>query len=196
MEDRDISKYFYDNLLAEQNHTYSAHMNIPIELEYTSLGSNFFNLRETLFGNKSLDPWNRVSFRVIQQIANVLQNLDPLSVNELKYGPVEKKVEAMKDNLSKGLLKRIKSELDIWQINKETEYESFLSHKPFYERVIVQHHEFSMNSGLYLLTTFLTRKNVKKGVIKSKDDPMSRFMEDTTNNPLVQEKLFNQTESK
>jgi hypothetical protein len=90
MEDDDLSKYFYENMLAEQNTTFRDHQNIPIELETTTLGSAFFSLRETLFGSRALQPWNKISFRVIQQTANVLQNLDPLSINRFESRPGDK----------------------------------------------------------------------------------------------------------
>lgn len=194
MEDRDLSKYFYDNLLSEQIYSYANHINIPVELEYTTLGANFFNLRETLFGNKCLDAWNRVSFRVIQQIANVLQNLDPLTINDLKKGPVEKKTEAMQENLSRGLQNRIRSELDLWFIKRENEYEALLNYEPFYQRVEVQHKDFALNSGLYLLTTFLTRKNIQKDFTSTVNKSAARFQDDGTNNPLLREELFNKIE--
>lgn len=118
LKEDDFKEYFTENLLAEQNFTFKNHQNIPIEIEYTDLGSSFLSLRDSLAGPKALNPFTIVSFRVIQQIANVLQNYDTNQFNR-KKGANEKKIEKMKYNLFKGLQMRIKSELDLWKESDE-----------------------------------------------------------------------------
>lgn len=198
MEDDEFSKYFFENLLSEQNLTFKEHENIPIELEYTTLGCNMYNLRETLFGTKSLDPWNKVSFRIIQQIANVLQCLDPLTVNELKLEQGEKKTEAMERNLKKGFVKRIYSELDLWYEKREVMYhEKTTTDKLFFENVRQQHRYFAHNSGLYLLITFLTKKIVRSGYASRVNVSYSIYDdEDGLNNSLLKEELYAELEIK
>ena len=125
MEDDDLSWYFFENIYAEQNFTFVDHQLIPIELEITTLGSTFFNCREALFGSKAIKPWNFISFRVIQQIANILQNLDPLSINKLEKIPGEKKTDSMMRNLQVGLQKRIQQELLLWHDSRERDYMNY-----------------------------------------------------------------------
>ena len=198
MEDDEFSKYFYENLLSEQNYTFKEHENIPIELEYTTLGCNLYNLRETLFGSKSLDPWNKVSFRIIQQIANVLQCLDPLTVNDLKLEQGEKKTEAMERNLKKGFVKRIYSELDLWYEKREIMYHEKNSvDKLFFENARQQHRFFAHNSGLYLLTTFLTKKTVRSGHMSRTNVSYSIYDDDDgLHNPLLKEELYSELDVK
>ena len=72
MSESDFKQDFIKNLLAEDENCFKNHHHVPIEIEYTELGSQFFKLRDWLIGSKSLKPFKTVSFRVIQQIANVL----------------------------------------------------------------------------------------------------------------------------
>lgn len=179
IEESDLSDYFYQNILAEENCRFEEHEFIPIEIETTFLGSSFANFKDLFFGADSLDPWNFTSFRVLQQVANILQNLDPLSINTFENISVEKITDAMTRNLKNGLRKRLNLELELWYDTREEEFQDYLKiSKPFHERVEKEHNSFISKSGIYLLISFLTKKNVKGGLIKTTLENHSIFTND------------------
>ena len=164
MSESDFKQDFIKNLLAEDENCFKDHHHIPIEIEYTELGSQFSKLRDCLIGSKSLKPFKTVSFRVIQQIANVLQHTQTTHFNMPKSSRYYHKVDEMKQNLIDGLQKRIKGEMDLWsnkeQFNNYTE--NLLHDKNFFNRMDEEHGSFAENSGLYMLVVFLTKKKKEK----------------------------------
>lgn len=150
MEEESFCKeLFIRNILSDVN-TFRDHKDTPIELEYTTLGSTFYNLRDTIFGNDALHPWTRVAFRIIQQMANVLQHLDPLSVGEQKTGVVYSVIDSMKKSLTAGFIQRINWELGIWYEETEKKFDQLWnSDSEFYRKIKAQHQDFS--NHLYFL---------------------------------------------
>ena len=118
MYEPDFIPYFTENLLTEQDFSFKNHMKIPIEIEYTALGNSFMTLRDCLAGTKALQPFTPVSFRVIQQIANVLQNYDTNKFNMMKSSQ-SRVISRMKANLITGLQLRINQEMDLWKESVE-----------------------------------------------------------------------------
>lgn len=115
MKEKEFISYFVENLRAEQDYSFKEHYNIPIEIEYTTLGTSFETLRECLAGPKSLQPFTPVSFRVIQQIANVLQGVDRSKFIRPKVLVGERKDESMRKSLEESFEQRILHEMDIWK---------------------------------------------------------------------------------
>ena len=104
-----------------------------------------------------------MSSRVIQQIANVLQNTKTTNFNKPKNSRYYI-VDEMKKNLIDGLKKRIKDEMDLWsdkdQFRKYTE--TLFHDENFYNRMDEEHGSFAHNSGLDMSVVFLTKKNKTK----------------------------------
>ena len=150
MEEESFCKdLFYKNILNDVN-TFRDHRDIPIELEYTTLGSTFYNLRDCIFGNDALHPWTRVAFRIIQQMANVLQHLDPLSLGEHKPDVFYSHIASMTESLKVGFVQRIKWELGIWYEETEMKFDQlWQNNSEFYKKVKVQHQDFA--NHLYFL---------------------------------------------
>ena len=71
----------------EQNFTLSNEFKqVPIEIETTDLGNHFVDLKSCIsMGYLSLEPYNYVSFRVIHQMANLLQLDKPKDY----YNPID-----------------------------------------------------------------------------------------------------------
>ncbi len=57
-------------------------MKYPIELEETWLGRNMDVLIYAVTGVDSIEPYNYVSFRLLQRMANILMNKIDIDVND------------------------------------------------------------------------------------------------------------------
>lgn len=69
---------------------------MPIEIEATILSQNFRDMKNIISaGYESLEPYNYVSFRVIHQMANMLQVEKP----KIIYDPVELDSESLGSEL-------------------------------------------------------------------------------------------------
>jgi hypothetical protein len=109
----------------------------------------------------------------------------------LKAAQETNKTDAMQKNLTTGFSKRIQMELDLWYESREIEYMKNLEIKGFNERVSQQHKDFAMNSGLYLLTSFLTRKNVKgMASIQNMEMHSINIEEDDKNSGILKEDIY------
>ena len=156
LDNSDFAETFQEILISEQNFTFESHKHVPIEIETTTLGSRIWNLKQLLIGKKQLEPMKGVSFRVIQQIANVLQNIDLNKPFKLKPSPGKSKTDCMTEKLIENYQKRIDSELDLWDDKQEAAYmKSLVRDKAIKEKMKEEHKDFNEGSGLYLLILFL-----------------------------------------
>lgn len=56
-----------------QNNCSPRFLRFPIEVEFTEMGQDFESLRNAITGNDSVNPYNFVAFRILHQMANLLQ---------------------------------------------------------------------------------------------------------------------------
>jgi len=85
----------------------------PIEIEETWIGRSLESLQNTLNGNNSIDPYNIVSFRILQRMANVLMNKIDIDVED-PYSAGVDIVETLKTNYKKNLKERKEQEKTFW----------------------------------------------------------------------------------
>ena len=68
----------------------------PIEIEHSQMGVTIDVLMNALTGDNSLDPYNNVSFRVLQRMADILMNQTEIEAMFPYYGGVDV-IENLKD---------------------------------------------------------------------------------------------------
>lgn len=73
---------FKQALYADEQCTSYEMMKYPIELEETWLGRNMDVLIFAVTGVDSIEPYNYVSFRLLQRMANILMNKIDIDVND------------------------------------------------------------------------------------------------------------------
>jgi hypothetical protein len=100
-------------LFSEEQYTSSEALKYPIEIEETWIGRNIEPLTNSLTGSYSIEPYNIVSFRVIQRMANVLMNKIEIDVDD-PYSAGVNIVESLKTGYKKNLKDRKEQEKTFW----------------------------------------------------------------------------------
>ena len=91
----------------------------PIEVETTQMGMDFESLRNAISqGNDCVDPYNYISFRILHQMANLLQSFAPPGTYDPKIiGDTQDDyiIEAYQENLKN----KIRFETDFWRFHNQ-----------------------------------------------------------------------------
>lgn len=105
---------FKQALYAEENFTSHAMMRYPIEIEDTWLGRNMDVLIYALTGTDSIEPYNYVSFRVLQRMGDILMDRIDLDVIDT-FQAGEDVIEKLKTNYREKLKARKRLERTYWE---------------------------------------------------------------------------------
>lgn len=145
-------------LYAEERYTSMEAFKYPIEIEETWLGRSIEPLIHSLTGNMdSLEPYNIVSFRVLQRMANVLMNKIDIDVEDPFAAGVDV-VETLKTSYKKNLKTRKDAEKTFW-LDKPDNFISKLKEVPEqFAQYTDQHQYFTNNNAISFLRMFLTKK--------------------------------------
>ena len=122
-----------------------------------------------LNGEDSISPYNYVSFRIIQRIADVLMNF---GIDDPVFDPFLPGVDVLqilKENYRENFKKRKQREREYWQepekalidrIKQGQHTKSVLNagENAFYHSFFRQHYWFTSNNGIPILRMFLTKK--------------------------------------
>jgi hypothetical protein len=157
---KNCSKYenlhsYMENLKAEENmrkilkceEKYSTYNEIPVDIERTWIGTNIEALLINFTSSDHLFPYNEVSYRIIQRIANVLNN----SPEEEIYVIPRSSDEHVKNLLSfieEKKKQRDQQENSAWPSKMQND-ESNISN------FNTQHNKFSQMKGVTLILNFL-----------------------------------------
>lgn len=91
---------------------------VTIDIERTHLGKNIENLIGFTGGENAVDPYHLVSYRILSNIADLLEGREEQTVDitkqKSKYDPAY-----MKKIVSDKIKERVQNEFDIWEEKEE-----------------------------------------------------------------------------
>lgn len=147
-------------LILKAEEMYGTYDSIPVDIERTWIGSNIEPLLMCFSGTNHLFPYNEVCYRVIQQIANVL-NKSPI---EQTY----EIIQSAEDQLSK-LVQYTKSKVQTRIIDEDSAWPENPPADPMdsehferLERLEKQHQKFSQMKAITSMLTFLLGRSSMK----------------------------------
>ena len=141
-----------------------------MDVEETYLGRNLDTLLYVLNGEDSISPYNYVSFRVIQRMADVLMNQ---GIDDPVFDPFQPNVDVlaiMKDHYKDKFKSRKQRERAYWkepdkdfierikQAQNKNSLNAVTGDSAFYHTFFRQHYWFTSNNGIPILRMFLTKK--------------------------------------
>ena len=137
-------------------------------MERTYLGRNMDTLLYVLNGEDSISPYNYVSFRVIQRMADVLMNYDVDEDIYDPFGPGADVLSEMKGQYRAAFKARKQREREFWPEpdkevidrirNAQQKGNVVTNDQAFYNNFYKQHYWFTSNNGIPILRMFLTKK--------------------------------------
>ena len=117
----DLKKYllnrhdqFKQALYADEQNTGWDMMKYPVEIEETWLGRNMDVLIYTVTGTDSIEPYNYVSFRLLQRMADILMNKVDIEVVDPFQAGVDV-IEHLAEHYRQKFKKRKREERAYWQ---------------------------------------------------------------------------------
>lgn len=172
-------------LYAEQQYTTSHRFKMtPVEIETTELGNEFESLRGTIQGSHlSLRPYNYVSFRVLHQMANLLQSEKPKIQDVAFVGELDSNY--IREIYHESLLCKIKLEKQFWRFDNSSGSSGYFIDIDTLNEQKKHHKVWTRKNGVTQTLHFLTnQRNEVENWLRSNSDPAIEHAGNKENHPV------------